>query len=193
MWNIHRKNTFYPCKFLYNTSEGVIKIRTIRGKAGDELRWDKTLFSQIRGLPWEPIPGRDSIDVPINVAIPDEDKVVIPAAENTEKVMVRRVFKIFRTDVAEYGLTPGCKGCLAADAGHPVAKNHSAECRSRMLTEISNKNPNRIARLGEKYFEELNTELQPSPMAATEVAMEEELNEEMVDENMDLGTAAQAH
>ena len=168
------------------TPDGVIKVRTIRRKAGDSLRWDKALLHSVRGLPWEPVPGRDSVEVPISVSVPDEDKVVLPAAENSEKVIVTRDFKIYRSDVKDFGLTPGCKGCLAADAGHPVAKNHSAECRSRMLNEISNKHPQRLIKMSERFLKELSkaSEVQPAPASATEVNMEDELPDDIGDEEM---------
>ena len=65
------------------TADGVIKTRSIRRKAGDQ-RWDKELFNSIKGTPWEPIPGRNTIEVPISVRIPEEDKVIIPKTLSQE-------------------------------------------------------------------------------------------------------------
>ena len=42
---------------IVGTKDGVIKCRTIRRRAQRENRWDKEEFMQMRGLPWEPIPG----------------------------------------------------------------------------------------------------------------------------------------
>ena len=54
-----------------------MKCRSMRRKAGSD-RWDKELFNSIKGTPWEPMPGRLSTEVPINVRVPDEDQVIMP-------------------------------------------------------------------------------------------------------------------
>ena len=132
------------------TDEGVVKCRSIRRKAGPD-RWDKDLFNSIKGTPWEPMPGRLSIEVPINVRVPDEDQVIMPQTLSQEKDIVRRDFRIYKSDVKDYGLTPGCRGCLAADAGSLVARNHTPECRKRFMT-IFEKNPEQMQEITEQYI-----------------------------------------
>ena len=168
---------------LIGTAAGVIKVRSIRRKAGD-ARWDESLFNAVEGTPWEPVPGRDSIEPPIKIGIPEEDKVVIPPPPVMSRPIVRRDFKIFRTDVRHHGLTPGCKGCQAADAGHPIAKNHSPECRERLMPLILASNPDRIARVGERHLRDLELENRQEINPAPEVEMEAELPQND-DERMD--------
>ncbi len=138
---------------LIGTREGVIKVRTIRRKAG-AARWNKELMDAVKGTPWEPVPGRHSTEVPIKIGIPEEDKVIIEPAVNQEKAVIKRDFKISRDDVTRYGLTPGCKGCLAADARDPVARNHTVNCRNRMLKEISEHDQEKLIKITDKFLKE---------------------------------------
>lgn len=59
------------------TKEGVIKVRTTRRRAGDRLNCDIELLRGRKGLPWKPVPGRDSIEPPIKIGIPEEDKKIM--------------------------------------------------------------------------------------------------------------------
>ena len=66
------------------TEDGVVKCRSIRRKAGPE-RWNPELFSKVKGTPWEPLPGRASIEVPISVQVPHEDTIIIPQTMSQER------------------------------------------------------------------------------------------------------------
>ena len=55
------------------TEEGMMKTKSIRGRAGTES-WNKQLFNNIKGTPWEPIPGRQTVGVSVSVRIPKEVK-----------------------------------------------------------------------------------------------------------------------
>ena len=136
------------------TADGVIKTRSIRRKAGAE-RWNKELFNSIKGTPWEPIPGRNTIEVPINVRIPEEDKIVIPQTLTQEKDIIRRDFRIYKQDVTDHGLTPGCRGCLAADSNSGISRHHTVECRSRFM-RIFESNPERMMKITEQYLKTMN-------------------------------------
>ncbi len=49
------------------TPEGVLKVRSVRKKAGEDQRWNWEEFRQIRGVPWEPVPGQGEKEVRASV------------------------------------------------------------------------------------------------------------------------------
>jgi hypothetical protein len=57
-------------EILVGTMEGVVKARSFRHKATNEDRWDPKWLDGFRGVPWEPEPGRQNIEVNIKVALP---------------------------------------------------------------------------------------------------------------------------
>ena len=61
---------------LIGTREGVIKVRTIRRKAG-AARSSKELMDAVKGTPWEPVPGRHSTGIPVKIGVPEEDQIII--------------------------------------------------------------------------------------------------------------------
>ena len=109
------------------------------------------MFNSIKGTPWEPIPGRNTIEVPIALRIPEEDKIVIPPTLTQEKDIIRRDFRIYKQDVKDHGLTPGCRGCLAADSNSSIARNHTIDCRNRFMRIFEN-NPERMMKITEQYL-----------------------------------------
>ena len=127
---------------------------------------------------------------------PDEDNVIVPPAETKEKISIARDFKIFRKDVKDFGMSEGCKGCLAADSGDPIARNHDPTCRKRMLTEIEKTDPGRITRILEKMGvkEMQKQELQKvneAPTIVNERDLEHEKDEDMIDGTRDnIGNAS---
>ena len=46
-------------------------MRSIRRHGMKELQRDKSRFDAITGVPWEPVPGREGIEVRPNVEISD--------------------------------------------------------------------------------------------------------------------------
>ena len=95
--------------------------------------------------------GRASIEVPISVQVPDEDTKIIPQTLSQEREISRRDFRIYRDDVKKHGLTPGCRGCLAADSNSSIAGNHTAECRSRFM-KLFEQDPVRFEKITEQYL-----------------------------------------
>ena len=172
------------------TDEGVVKCRSIRRKAGQD-RWDKDLFNSIKGTPWEPTPGRLTTEVPINVRVPDEDQVIIPQTLSQEKDMVRRDFRIYKQDVKDYGLTPGCRGCLAADAGSLVSRNHTPECRQRFMREFE-KNPERMLKITEQYLKKQDQDERQGITSAQVIGKAEDLPDKDEDQMEDTGARGSA-
>ena len=141
-------------EILIGTLEGVIKVRTVRRKAGDDLRWSKGLFNEFKGLPWQPVPGRESLEPPIKVTVPDEDRALLKPVEIQRRELIKLDFRINRSMVKDYGLTEGCRGCLNADSGNPIALNHSAHCRQRFFEIIGDKHPEQLTKVTEKWLKD---------------------------------------
>ena len=59
-------------EILIGTKEGVIEFRSFRRKGSHADRWDWAELEAMQGVPWEPVPGREGIEVKANVAIPFE-------------------------------------------------------------------------------------------------------------------------
>ena len=51
--------------------DGVIKVRTVRRKGREETSWDESDMGAVKGAPWEPIPGREVIEVKSRAMLPD--------------------------------------------------------------------------------------------------------------------------
>ena len=111
-------------EYLIGTSRGVIKVRTVRRKAEMDKQWDVEVMKGMRGVPWEPVPGRGGIEIKSRVEMPKTEGMPPRIEEPPPKEYVRRIPKIKRDDVREWGLTPGCQGCVAANRGGPP-RNHT--------------------------------------------------------------------
>jgi hypothetical protein len=126
------------------SSQGVRKVRAYKRRPEGE-RWNQEEFSQAAGTPWEPEPGRNNIEIKARFSMKDD--------ESDEKVEVQsRDFKprgiyIRKEDLREenYGMTPGCKGCEAANRG--ITGVHNERCRFRIEKAIEGKEPDRYARV----------------------------------------------
>ena len=77
---------------IVGTSEGVIKVRSIRRKGIAKERWDAEQFNKITGTPWQPNPSIDIDAIRSKGTLPPapKERVAIPAAEPIE-IMRRRV------------------------------------------------------------------------------------------------------
>jgi hypothetical protein len=128
------------------TDKGAIKVNSFNRRPEEE-RWNQEEFGGIQGTPWEPIPGRGGIEVKSRFLMRGEEEIIAPPS--TREVIPRRIY-IRREDVSEskYGLTPGCKGCEAANRGSTGI--HSEACRKRVEGEILQKEPERYHRVIEK-------------------------------------------
>ena len=65
---------------IIGTPNGVIKCRTVNRMVNGE-QWNPELVLGIRGLPWEPIPGKQSMRIPVDVNENGDD----PEGDNGSK------------------------------------------------------------------------------------------------------------
>ena len=87
-------------------------------------------FNKVKGTPWEPVPGRQGIELKCRINLPeDKDPVERVMSGEPREVVPRRV-RITREQVRMAGFTVGCPGCRAVNRGLP-AVNHNEECRKR--------------------------------------------------------------
>ncbi len=113
------------------TSKGVVKARAFRRKCSERERWSKEEVKSVGGVPWEAIPGREGIGIKSSVNLPRDETEIRRTEAGVEKEVVRRRLKIAKEDVKEFGMTAGCRGCVAVNRGGQ-AVNHSEICRSRI-------------------------------------------------------------
>ena len=114
-------------------------------------------LSKVKGSPWEPIPGREDIELKTSVHIDTGDKVHEPM-EGMDRPVIKRRFKIKKDDVRTHGMTPGCKGCIALNRG-AQAVNHSETCRTRMRTALEDHGDERVIKASDRVEDDLTEEL----------------------------------
>ena len=136
---------------LIGTTNGVIKCRTVT-RLSETDAWDPVLLSQMRGVPWNPVPAKDDIRIPVDIT--EEGAVVceddeVPSEKSDDELDVDKNITlrggphrlhVSRKAIAMYGATDGRAACTALKRlGHARGKlnyNHSAECRERILQQM---------------------------------------------------------
>ena len=106
---------------------------------------------RMRGLPWEPIPGKQSMHIPVDINDNGEDPErdsgceVRPTEALDDDVPVELrggtdKLNISRKAIAKYGATEGCPGCndLAkrGDRFGKITYKHSDTCRDRIIENM---------------------------------------------------------
>eukprot|EP00435_Cladocopium_sp_Y103_P027163 s2252_g6.t1 len=143
------------------TPTGVQRCWSVKCKPEPD-RWDRALMEVLIGLPWKLRPrleGRDQ-----DAELPRQIEVVLPPQVEEAKAEEprKRGYKprgiYIRRDVEleEYGFTPGCDGCEAAQLGLSH-KHHSMACRKRIRDEMmktpeGKKKAEAIKRRAEEYI-----------------------------------------
>ena len=57
-------------EYLLGTPEGVIKIHTISRKGTVEQQWNTDEMLKMQGVPWQPLPGREGIEIRARIDMP---------------------------------------------------------------------------------------------------------------------------
>ena len=127
-------------EIIVGNDEGVKKGQSWARKPEDS-RWDGKLLEEMKGVPWEPIPGRGMIQIKSKTVIPGESQGDEILDEPLLRDMVPRRLKITKYDLRKYGLTVDCPGCIAANRG--LVANHSEKCRDRVEKLILAEDPDR--------------------------------------------------
>ena len=108
-------------------------------KEHPEQLWNRTLFDQIRGSPWNPsgvVHEEGPDDLPTRgVELP---RCTVEEAQESDEKNKSRDFKILRGYLEEYGYTPGCNKCGAIERGDETQPTlaHDAKCRERIKKKL---------------------------------------------------------
>ncbi len=84
---------------IVGTEQGVIKARAFRRRGSEKERWLKGHVKSVGGIPWEPIPGREGIDMKSPVTLPRDESEIKRTEVGVEKEVVRRRLKLVKEDV----------------------------------------------------------------------------------------------
>ena len=95
-------------------------------------------MEMVGGVPWMPSPesgageeAMPAVEIPMEIESPEIER---PASDDREFVPRRLYIK--SRDIEKYGVTPGCKGCVAVLRGGRGVP-HSEACRMRLIEQIS--------------------------------------------------------
>ena len=89
---------------IIGTENGVVKCRADRRKGSDIERWNFEELSKLKGLPWEPIPGRGMIDIKVSIDDGSQDREVFDREKEHKSKSVKKGFWIEAEDVQISGL-----------------------------------------------------------------------------------------
>ena len=136
---------------IIGTAKGVVKCRIVSRLSAND-RWDKETILGMKGAPWEPIPGRRSAHIPVEINdsrhetyVEDKKNRVPDNDDKGEDEMIKLrggpdKLHISRKAVNRYGLTKGYPACRGIDRrGHALGRlgyNHNQTCRQRIFNEM---------------------------------------------------------
>ena len=63
-------------EIIVGTKEGVIKARAFRKRGSEGERWSRDDVKSVGGIPWEPIPGREGIEIKSSVNLPRDESEI---------------------------------------------------------------------------------------------------------------------
>jgi len=107
----------------------VVKRRDMKRKV--ETGWlKKGLVDKLSGLPWQPKPEKEAIEVaevrgPVRMV-----EAAIPRKAVVQSAIVPKRYYITDRLVKKYGIIEDCPGCVAK------GRQHTEECRARIMEQI---------------------------------------------------------
>ena len=111
------------------TDSGVLKVHRTKAIEDETNRWSGEALDSIKGVPWEPIPGRPDIEVTTKTTTLGDFIPRFQEPSDPEPQVTR--MRLSRADVRKYGATVKCPGCDSALRG-AAAQNHTEKCRKRI-------------------------------------------------------------
>ena len=146
-------------EIIVGTKDGVVKSRTFRRKSSEEERWNHVQFMEMKGTPWEPVPGGGVRDVKTSIHLPAEESEPTKT-ETKEKEQVVKQTPISSEWIKKYGFTKGCTGC-----DHIKLKKktfmHNEECRKNIKAKMKAAKDERYEAAERRYIERLGKRLDP--------------------------------
>ena len=124
------------------TEAGVVRAWSIKRRPDDE-RWVVDELNHMIGLPWQlkpPAEASKKLDagggIDLQVAIEDPPSQPVVVREKRKKGYVPRGIYIRKDiELQQFGYTPGCDGCIAAQRGLGH-RQHSSTCKERIAAEL---------------------------------------------------------
>jgi len=159
-------------EYIIGTPEGCVKTKDVHRLRPDEAA-DPVLVTQIKGKPWQMTPSmpREAApeDLPVRIVVEPE----IPISElpvRTEATSEpRRPYRVSirkNVELAKYGPTDGCQGCIHSVAGLQ-ARQHNEECRARIEREMR-QDPELCVKVEERTMNrEIHEDMQQEPSSSS--------------------------
>ena len=193
---------------LIGTRHGVVKCRTVSRLAGGD-QWSRSAVLEMRGLPWEPVPGKPGQHIPVNInehgQCDDHDyddlqpQPTIDEEAETERIYKKGAdeFHVSQRAIAKFGETPRCPACRAiqkrgAGMGR-IGFNHSQNCKER-ITELMKLDPEYSQLVDTRTQEDVERSIKTLTTQDREVQMKHvrdainHINKRMPTQCNDLGT-----
>ena len=112
-------------ELLIGTPSGVLKARSFNHHTMGTDKWSANGVESMTGLPWEPVPGRQGVEVKSNGKTSGESGADVNDPDGAAtRIFKRRAVGITRGGVRKYGMTLGCAGCIAANRAGSEPVNH---------------------------------------------------------------------
>ncbi len=87
-------------EYIIGKDDGVIEVRSIRRKGSHEDRWNWEKFETMKGLPWEPVPGKADTEIRSRIVGDKGEKEILPRAIGEDRDKQLREFRIERKEVS---------------------------------------------------------------------------------------------
>ena len=130
---------------IVGTSEGVVRAYDVRRKA-EGRRWNSDKIKNMRGTPQQPDPSKPGMMIPMKVRF-DKASEQDPTGDTEVHDTETRRMRITQDVLSKYGYMDGCEGCETKRAGLAISKNHSDDCRSRIMQAMDGDEGGRRAKV----------------------------------------------
>ena len=136
---------------LIGTTQGVVKCRIVHRLPEGE-RWNPRLVTEMQGVPWELVFGRQGQHIPVEISkhghimdeleenLPPNKEDVNDDEQDPEYNVRTHSLHVSRRAINKYGTVEGCPACRIIERrGHMTGRvgyNHSNACRDRIKKEM---------------------------------------------------------
>ena len=115
---------------------GVFRVSMVRLKTAD-TQWSPDRVTSMSGTPGQPAPGQSYNRSPaFTKKYGQAQQAHAEYAPHIAEPVTIRSWKIYKSDIATHGVTPGCPGCRAITIGKQP-QSHTMECRVRIEEAIA--------------------------------------------------------
>ena len=112
--------------------------------------WSVQRFNDTRGTPWEPVPGREGIDIRARVLMPEGRGKPSQLIRGEDRDQIVRRMRTNHELIRKLGFIVGCPGRSLP------AFNHDEECRQRLDAHLRSEGNQRVLLSDERIRERDN-------------------------------------